>query len=132
MMLVKGIPSGAGIEGVTEMGWDRGRYYSRSVRVNGRVQRQYIGGGEIGLLAAAADADRRAMRAEKSCAWESEKIQLEALDAELEVLDEVAGLLTHAAFVAAGFHQHNRQWRRKRVRPDQNEPDCSNEPRGVP
>lgn len=66
------------------MGWDRGRYYSRSVRVNGRVQREYVGGGETGLLAAAAaadaDADRRALRAEKYRAWESEKIQLEALD----------------------------------------------------
>jgi hypothetical protein len=110
------------------MGWDRG-CYTRSIRVNGRVHREYVGGGEIGLLAAAADADRRALRAEKARAWELQKTQLEALDAELEALDEVAGLLTHAAFVAAGYHQHKRQWRRKRVKANQTEPGRSNDSR---
>jgi hypothetical protein len=114
------------------MGWDRGRYYSRSVRVNGRVRREYVGGGETGFLAAAADADRRALRAEKSGVWEKEKSQLETLDADLEALDEVAGLLTQAAFVAAGFHQHKRQWRRKRAKRDENEPSQSDDSRGIP
>jgi len=32
---------------VTEMGWDQGRYYTRSRKVNGRVVREYIGTGRV-------------------------------------------------------------------------------------
>ena len=31
------------------MGWDKGKYYSRSKKVNGRVVREYVGGGRVGL-----------------------------------------------------------------------------------
>jgi hypothetical protein len=29
------------------MGWDRGRYYTRSRKVNGRVVREYVGTGPV-------------------------------------------------------------------------------------
>jgi hypothetical protein len=99
------------------MGWDRaGRYYTRSRRRNGRVTRQYVGGGELGRLAAALDEARRAFRAEKAAAWRAEKARLEVLDQKLADLEKLAELLAHAALLAAGCREHKRQWRRTRVR----------------
>jgi hypothetical protein len=38
------------------MAWDRGRYYTRSRKVNGRVDREYLGTGEAAERAARQDA----------------------------------------------------------------------------
>ena len=38
------------------MAWERGRYYTRSRKVNGKVLREYIGRGIAGQLAARLDA----------------------------------------------------------------------------
>ena len=49
------------------MGWERGRYYTRSRKENGRVVREYMGGGRAGELVAQLDAldrDRRQTEAE--------------------------------------------------------------------
>src|SRR5260370_9899841 len=98
------------------MGWDRGRSEPRSRKVNGRDVGEYIGGGIVGEAAAAADAERRAMCAEQAALWAAERARLEALDAKLTTLDTAIQLLAKAALLAAGYHQHKRQWRRKRVR----------------
>ena len=44
------------------MGWDRGKYYSRSKKVNGRVKREYVGKGELAELLAQIDAAERDRR----------------------------------------------------------------------
>src|SRR5262249_44786905 len=105
---------------VTEMGWDKGRYYSRSRKVNGRVVREYVGGGRLGQLAAQLDAlDRQKQdieRAEQAAA----RAELDALDGPLNELNELAELLAHAALVAAGYHRHKRgEWRKRRVQVDE-------------
>jgi len=99
------------------MAWERaGRYYTRSKKLNGRVHREYIGGGLVGELAAAADAQRRVERAIAAAEWQEEKARLAALDALLNALEAQTRLIADAALRAAGFHPHKSQWRRKRGR----------------
>lgn len=98
------------------MGWDHnGRYYTRSRRENGRVIREYVGGGTVGRLTAQFDAlKRQEHEAERANAKVAQNA-VDALDAPLDELDELGALLAEAALVAAGYHRHNRgDWRKKR------------------
>jgi len=98
------------------MGWLRGRYYIRSTRRDGRVIHKYIGGGELGELAAAEDASQRAEREERAAAWRTEKGRWEALNALLDEVCKRIDLLVRATLMAAGYHQHKRgEWRKRRA-----------------
>src|SRR5262249_43432703 len=102
---------------VTEMGWDRGRYYTRSKKVNGRVVREYVGGGLLGELAAQADSREREHRRLDALKLRKEKAELQALDAQLKAVAETIHLVARAALQAAGFRQHKRgEWRKRRER----------------
>jgi hypothetical protein len=97
------------------VGWDKGRYYTRSKKVNGRVVREYFGTGEIAEVAAQVDAVNRADREAEREARRAQQAELDDLDAGVKELDELADLLARAALLAAGFRQHKRgEWRRKR------------------
>jgi hypothetical protein len=97
------------------VGWDKGRYYTRSKKVNGRVVREYYDAGQVAELAAQMDAINRADREAERAAWRAEGEEMEALDAGVRELDDLADLLARAALVAAGYRQHKRgEWRRKR------------------
>lgn len=101
------------------MGWEKGRYYTRSRKVNGRVVREYIGGGEVGNLAAEWDAMERQRREwEREC-WRREKSEMEALDASVAKICEMADIIAKATMVAAGFHRHRGEWRRRRVQTEE-------------
>ncbi len=90
-------------------------YYTRSRKVGGRVVREYAGGGLVGQLAAATDAEQRAEREARAEAFRTESARLEALDAPVDLLDEVAEALARGALMLAGYHRHHRgEWRRKR------------------
>jgi hypothetical protein len=98
------------------MGWDRGRYYTRSRKVNGRVVREYCGGGSIGQICAQMDAERRAWQEAERAALKAEKCQLEAIEEDVESLCKLADRMAHAALLAAGYHRHKRgEWRRRRA-----------------
>ncbi len=99
------------------MGWDKnGRYYTRSKRVNGRVVREYVGGGPGGVYAAQLDQLERDEREAERRAAQAEHEQVAQLDGPLDNLNELADLLARAALLAAGYVQHNRgEWRKKRV-----------------
>jgi hypothetical protein len=97
--------------------WDRtGRYYSRSRWVNGRVVCEYVGSGEVATAAARADAEARAHRREEAAAQQAERDWWESLDADLTALCAWADLVARAVLVAAGYHQHKGQWRKRRAR----------------
>jgi hypothetical protein len=102
------------------MAWLRGRYYVRTVKRDGRVVHEYVGGGEPGALAAIADARQGAERDARAAARRAEKARLEALDADLEQLDDMADQFVRLALFAAGYHQHDRgEWRKRRERKPQ-------------
>jgi hypothetical protein len=93
------------------MGWDKGRYYTRSKKVNGHVVREYIGIGRAAELIAQIDA---AMR-ERRRVEREEKADLAALDAKMKSMASAADLVARAALLAAGFRQHKRgPWRKHR------------------
>jgi hypothetical protein len=102
------------------MGWDRGRYYTRSRKIGGRVIREYVGHGPAGELAARLDALARARRlAEVRAAAEADRErrgELDALDAQARELVRLTDVPARAALAAAGFRQHARgAWRRRTV-----------------
>ena len=100
------------------MGWDKGgRYYTRSRRENGRVVREYIGGGKIGELCAQFDVIERKEREMARQLIRAERERIESLDAALNELNEMADFLAQAALIAAGYRQHHRgEWRKCRGR----------------
>lgn len=100
---------------VTEMGWDQGRYYTRSKKVNGRVRREYIGTGRLAQLAAQMDAMERERRLLQAMELRHEKAELADIEADLKALAEAIDLVAHAALAAAGYRQHKRgEWRKRR------------------
>ena len=114
------------------MGWDKGRYYTRSKKVNGRVIREYCGVGEVAELAAQMDAINRADREAEREARRVERAELEALDVPLNDLNDLADLLARAALVAAGFRQHKRgEWRKRRGNRKRAEHEHSDRPQGT-
>jgi ribosomal protein L25 (general stress protein Ctc) len=93
----------------------KGRYYTRSRRVNGRVIRDYYGSGETAHVIAELDRQRRQDHQAQAAAWRAEKDTIGRLDAEVRELFEVAELLARATLLAAGCRQHHRgEWRRRR------------------
>jgi hypothetical protein len=92
-----------------------GLYYTRSKKVNGKVVREYVGGGLVGDLAARMDALKRRQREEEARAWREECERMEALEAPVEELCQASELLARASLLLAGYHQHNRgEWRKRR------------------
>jgi hypothetical protein len=110
------------------MSWElRGgrSYYYSAERVGGRVVKRYVGSGELAALAAQLDTVSRHQHESEGEADRTARADLEALEAALTPLNELAELMTRAAMVAAGFRQHHRgEWRRRR---EQNETDRAGE-----
>jgi hypothetical protein len=101
------------------MGWETrqrgGSYYTRSRRVNGRVVREYIGGGERGEYAAAADAIARERREAERADHTRERRQRDTVEAQLMSWYAAVDAHLHQALTAAGYRQHKRgEWRRRR------------------
>jgi len=99
--------------------WERrergGSYYTRTRKVGGKVEREYIGGGILGELAAQMDALERQQRDEEAALWREEREQLAVLMAPVDELCEAAEVLARAALMSAGYRRHKRgEWRKRR------------------
>ena len=92
-----------------------GLYYTRSRKVNGKVVREYVGGGPVGKIAALEDEYERRRREEEAVFWKEEREHLEALAAPVEEMCETSEVIARAVLVASGYHRHNRgEWRKRR------------------
>jgi hypothetical protein len=98
--------------------WERrergGLYYTRSRREGDRVVREYIGAGPLAEKAAVLDDREKRWREEEAAVEREERERLDALDEPVEELFEAVEVLTSAALLAAGYHKHKREWRKRR------------------
>jgi hypothetical protein len=103
---------------VEPMAWEKRKrgewYYTRSRRVDGKVVREYVGGGLLGELAACRDAEQRRCREEEAARARVAVEHLEDLAAPLGELWEAVEVLARAHLIAAGYHRHKREWRLRR------------------
>ena len=99
------------------MGWEQrngSSYYYRKERIGKRVRSVYVGSGLVANMAAQLDALERDEQGEKREALRREMDKQNAIDAQIDEVCHMTEKLTRAALIAAGFHLHRGQWRRKR------------------
>jgi hypothetical protein len=94
------------------MGWERGRYYTRSRKVNGHVVREYVGGGEVGTLVAQLDALDREERDLEREAARAARDELATLDEPLNELGALANRLVRISLLVAGYRVRVRRGHR--------------------
>ena len=99
------------------MAWERrgsNLYYYQSQRIDGRVRKKYVGTGDVAEGVAHDDETLRRGRAARSERVRVELEEARTLVSAGEELCEAADILAVAELVAAGYHRHKGQWRRKR------------------
>ena len=99
------------------MAWEQrgnNRYYYRSRKIEGRVVKEYVGGGLAGMLAQREDDSRRRKRKSARAAFQADRDNFTAAATVHDELSRVADALMTAALVAAGYHRHDRgHWRKR-------------------
>lgn len=100
------------------MAWEqRGThsYYYRKERSGARVRSVYVGRGDLAELSATLDELEQAEKETKLRKECRERQAVKSLDASIDSLIELTSTLTQAVLLTSGFHQHKRQWRKRRV-----------------
>jgi hypothetical protein len=100
------------------MGWKQinGReYYYRCEREGGRVTTTYVGAGDLGRLSEILDAELRAEREAEREAARAEREEAAAEERAVAEWFDGVQAVADAAMVAAGFHKHKGQWRKRRI-----------------
>jgi hypothetical protein len=83
--------------------------------VDGKVVREYVGGGVIGRLAAQQDELERLQKEQEAARQREEREGLERSADFLRELEEAAKVLLRAELLASGCHKHKGEWRRLRA-----------------
>jgi hypothetical protein len=98
------------------MGWEqRGNhsYYYRKVREGSTVKSVYVGRGEIAHMISQIQSSSRFLERLARTIKSPEAIKQEKVDAAMEKALGLIQSVTDASLIAAGFHTHRRQWRKK-------------------
>ena len=90
------------------------QYFYRKKRVGDKVISQYLGTGYSAYLMQRLDEHERQEAESKRQAWQAIKDSEEQLDAQLDGFTEVVNAYVGAHLLISGYHQHRRQWRKKR------------------
>lgn len=99
------------------MAWEtrgNGRYFYRKERIGNKVKSVYIGSGELAELIAQCEKGRRIERHIDKHRRQVQIFDAEKLDEQIDEISELNRSLVEALFLLNGFHQHKRQWRKKR------------------
>ncbi len=90
------------------MGWELGRYYTRSRRRGGRVVREYFGNDSTAKLLARMDEINRQQLADAANEWHRQKAEMD--DAKLCVAEfcRSVEVIAHAALLVAGYRLNRR------------------------
>lgn len=97
------------------MSWERRgnkRYYYRRRKINGRVEAEYIGAGDVAELLAESDELDRLRRQLEAEEWQAIVEAYERAAALLADIDVLVRASTAAVLLINGYHHHKRQWRR--------------------
>ena len=99
------------------MAWEarNGRkYFYRSKRAGAKVEKVYLGCKDAAHKAAERDAAARRKRAAEETELAAEQAKLASVNQLAAEADHGVALITEAAPLAQGFHNHRGQWRRLR------------------
>ena len=101
------------------MAWESrngtGCYYTRSVKRDGRVFREYVGTGPVAEAVARIDEIERDQRRLEREAWRRERERCEKLERGIVARCDQTDEIVRAVLIAHGYHQHHRgEWRKCR------------------
>ncbi|HUE80769.1 MAG TPA: hypothetical protein VMM84_01565 [Pyrinomonadaceae bacterium] len=100
------------------MGWEqRGNnfYYYRKEREGSSVRSIYVGGSETATLISQLEELQREEAQERREGQRRELAKHEQQDATIEAASRLIDTIKDATLIAGGFHQHKRQWRKRRT-----------------
>jgi hypothetical protein len=89
-------------------------YYYRKRREGSRVVSEYVGGGVLVELEQYRAEQERALREAERERLRIAKLSMAEVDAQIGRFSRMVDELVRAELIAAGYHQHKRQWRRRR------------------
>jgi hypothetical protein len=104
----------------TLMAWEqrrnsRTKYYYRSRRLaDGTVHKTYIGTGPAAEVAANADQAQRDEEARQAAQHRDMLADVHSAVTQIDRFIYICNIITDAALLAAGYHNHRSEWRRKR------------------
>jgi hypothetical protein len=89
-------------------------YYYKKRRVGSKVISEYQGGGELVQIVQYIEARGRAEKEAERERQRIERMSMAEIDKQIDEFSKMVDTLMAAELLARGFHQHKRQWRRRR------------------
>jgi hypothetical protein len=89
-------------------------YYYKKRRVGSKVISEYQGGGELVPILQHIEARERAQRVAERERQRIERMSMAEIDKQIDDFSRMVDNLMEAELISKGFHQHKRQWRKRR------------------